>query len=53
MQEAANWVRTAYHDMATHNVDTGEGGLDASIYFELDRAEVGKSMQTVLEDNSR
>lgn len=30
----------AYHDMATHNVDDGTGGLDASIFFELDRAEV-------------
>ena len=30
----------AYHDMATHNVTDGTGGLDSSILFELDRAEV-------------
>jgi len=30
----------AYHDMATHNVEDGTGGLDASIRFELDRVEV-------------
>jgi hypothetical protein len=24
----------AYHDMATHDVTTGEGGLDASIQFD-------------------
>ncbi|RYC59987.1 hypothetical protein CHU98_g6227 [Xylaria longipes] len=35
----AEWLRTAYHDMATHNVTAGTGGLDASIFFELDRAE--------------
>jgi hypothetical protein len=26
--------------MATHNIDDGTGGLDASLYFELDRDEV-------------
>ncbi|KAH8101444.1 heme peroxidase [Cristinia sonorae] len=36
---AADWIRTAYHDMATHNVTDGSGGLDASIRFEQDRAE--------------
>lgn len=30
----------AYHDMATHNIDDGTGGLDASLYYELDRDEV-------------
>ncbi|KAI0720710.1 heme peroxidase [Cerioporus squamosus] len=35
----ADWIRTAYHDMATHNVEDGTGGLDASIMFEQDRAE--------------
>ncbi|RPD56148.1 heme peroxidase [Lentinus tigrinus ALCF2SS1-7] len=35
----ADWIRTAYHDMATHNVEDGTGGLDASIQFEQDRAE--------------
>ncbi|KAL1717978.1 heme peroxidase [Schizophyllum commune] len=28
---AGDWIRTAYHDMATHNKDDGTGGLDASI----------------------
>ena len=32
----------AYHDMATHNVEDGTGGLDASIQFEQDRPEVRK-----------
>jgi len=36
---AADWLRTAFHDMATADVSTGVGGLDASIAFELDRAE--------------
>ncbi|KAJ3486553.1 hypothetical protein NLI96_g4162 [Meripilus lineatus] len=36
---AADWIRTAYHDMATHNIVDGTGGLDASIRFEEDRAE--------------
>ncbi|KAJ6525133.1 heme peroxidase [Mycena capillaripes] len=30
---AADWIRTAYHDMATHNVEDSTGGLDASIRF--------------------
>ncbi|KAF4616395.1 hypothetical protein D9613_008672 [Agrocybe pediades] len=42
---AAQWIRFAYHDMATHNVDDGTGGLDASLYFERDRDEnVGDGM---------
>lgn len=32
---AAEWIRTAFHDMATGNTYTGIGGLDASIQFEL------------------
>ncbi|KAJ7488087.1 heme peroxidase [Mycena latifolia] len=28
-----DWIRTAYHDMATHNVEDGTGGLDGSIRF--------------------
>lgn len=35
--------RQAYHDMATHNVDDGTGGLDMSIVYELDRGEVSYS----------
>ncbi|KAJ7060034.1 heme peroxidase [Mycena amicta] len=30
---AAQWLRLAYHDMATHDGTTGTGGLDASISF--------------------
>ncbi|EHK47152.1 hypothetical protein TRIATDRAFT_46525 [Trichoderma atroviride IMI 206040] len=36
---AAEWLRTAYHDMATADVVTGVGGLDASIGFEVNRDE--------------
>ncbi|KAH8102130.1 heme peroxidase [Cristinia sonorae] len=38
---AADWIRTAFHDMATYNVMDGTGGLDASIRFsaEMSRAE--------------
>jgi hypothetical protein len=32
---AAEWLRTAFHDMAPGNVFSGVGGLDASIMFEL------------------
>ncbi|KAJ6555642.1 putative L-ascorbate oxidase [Mycena vulgaris] len=35
---AADWIRTAYHDMATHNVADGTGGLDASIRFPEEQA---------------
>ncbi|KAF9479298.1 L-ascorbate oxidase [Pholiota conissans] len=35
----AEWLRFAFHDMATHNVDDGSGGLDGSIVYELGRAE--------------
>ncbi|KAH6645225.1 WSC domain-containing protein [Truncatella angustata] len=38
-QNAAEWIRTAYHDMSTHDAAAGTGGLDASILFELDREE--------------
>ncbi|KAJ6570921.1 heme peroxidase [Mycena vulgaris] len=31
--DAADWIRTAYHDMATHNATDGTGGMDASIRF--------------------
>ncbi|KAK7040210.1 hypothetical protein VNI00_010016 [Paramarasmius palmivorus] len=48
---AAQWVRIAYHDMATHNIEDGTGGLDASIAFELDRAEnVGIGMPESITD---
>lgn len=35
----AEWIRTAYHDMANADVLAGTGGIDASIGFELDRDE--------------
>ncbi|TFK30217.1 L-ascorbate oxidase [Coprinopsis marcescibilis] len=35
----AEWLRFAFHDMATHNADDGTGGLDGSIVYELDRPE--------------
>ncbi|KAH7311247.1 heme peroxidase [Stachybotrys elegans] len=36
---SAEWFRTAYHDMATADVEAGTGGIDGSIGFETDRAE--------------
>ncbi|KAK4157298.1 hypothetical protein C8A00DRAFT_29723 [Chaetomidium leptoderma] len=36
---SAEWVRTAYHDMATADVEAGTGGIDASIGFETLRPE--------------
>ncbi|KAJ7620424.1 heme peroxidase [Roridomyces roridus] len=35
---AADWIRTAYHDMATFNVTSGTGGMDASIRFADEQA---------------
>lgn len=46
---AAEWVRTAYHDMATADVEAGTGGIDASIGFERARPEnVGKAFTDTL-----
>ncbi|KAE9405955.1 heme peroxidase [Gymnopus androsaceus JB14] len=48
---AAQWLRIAYHDMSTHDVDDGTGGLDASIMYELDRPQnVGEGMAQSLRD---
>ncbi|KAF8963750.1 heme peroxidase [Flammula alnicola] len=48
---AAEWLRFAYHDMATHNITDGTGGLDASIFYELDRPEnIGDGMQNTVSD---
>ncbi|KAL0058831.1 hypothetical protein AAF712_014458 [Marasmius tenuissimus] len=48
---AAQWIRLAYHDMSTHNVDDGTGGLDGSIAFELDRPQnVGLGMLKSIDD---
>ncbi|KAJ3851014.1 heme peroxidase [Lentinula lateritia] len=47
----AQWLRIAYHDMSTHDVDDGTGGLDASIQFELDRPQnIGLGMFDSLND---
>ncbi|KAF9053046.1 L-ascorbate oxidase [Panaeolus papilionaceus] len=35
----AEWLRFAFHDMATHNVDDGSGGMDGSLVYELGRPE--------------
>lgn len=42
-QFAAEWIRTAFHDVVTADVAAGTGGLDGSIWFELDRTENGGS----------
>ncbi|KAE9407571.1 heme peroxidase [Gymnopus androsaceus JB14] len=48
---SAQWLRIAYHDMSTHDVDSGTGGLDASIMYELDRPQnVGEGMIQSLQD---
>ncbi|KAJ7821314.1 heme peroxidase [Mycena olivaceomarginata] len=36
--DAADWIRNAYHDMATHNTMDGTGGLDSSIRFAEEQA---------------
>ncbi|KAE9399622.1 heme peroxidase [Gymnopus androsaceus JB14] len=47
----AQWLRLAYHDAATHNVDDGTGGADASIMYELDRPQnIGEGMIASLSD---
>ncbi|TFK30208.1 heme peroxidase [Coprinopsis marcescibilis] len=46
----AEWLRLAYHDVATHNIETGTGGLDASIAFELDRAEPTKAPRATFQN---
>jgi hypothetical protein len=38
-QNAAEWIRTAFHDFITHDAAAGTGGLDASAAFEVDRPE--------------
>ncbi|CAI4210256.1 unnamed protein product [Parascedosporium putredinis] len=38
-QNAAEWLRTGFHDMATANTVFGWGGLDASLQFELNNGE--------------
>ncbi|KAF7348797.1 Peroxidase [Mycena venus] len=38
-ETAAQWVRVAFHDFATADVEAGTGGIDASIGFETLRPE--------------
>ncbi|KAJ6472458.1 heme peroxidase [Mycena sanguinolenta] len=48
---SAQWLRLAYHDIATYNSTTGTGGLDASIAFEFTRPQdVGLGMLESLHD---
>lgn len=47
--QAAEWIRTAFHDMATGNVKTGVGGLDASLVHELGGDNIGPAFQTTFE----
>ncbi|KAK7223112.1 hypothetical protein V2G26_011115 [Clonostachys chloroleuca] len=50
-QTAAEWVRTAFHDMATFDHTTGKGGLDASIMFETESGEnAGTAFNSTLSD---
>lgn len=51
IQKAAEWVRTAFHDAATHDAEIGKGGLDASIQYELDRKEnLGAALNNTMAD---
>lgn len=34
-QVAAEWLRVAFHDMATADISTGKGGLDGSLVYQL------------------
>ena len=45
---SAEWIRTAFHDMATANVFLGTGGLDASLVFELGGDNIGAAFATTL-----
>lgn len=45
---AAEWLRTAFHDMATGSVFQGTGGLDASLVFELGGDNIGPAFLTTL-----
>lgn len=45
---AAEYIRTAFHDMATGNVYQGTGGTDASIAFELGGDNPGPGFPTTL-----
>ncbi|KPM35197.1 hypothetical protein AK830_g11384 [Neonectria ditissima] len=49
-QNAAEWLRTAFHDMSTANASSGTGGLDASLQYELNSGEnAGPGLKSTLE----
>lgn len=49
-QNAAEWLRTAFHDMATANTFFDIGGLDGSLQYELNSGEnTGPGHKTTLE----
>ncbi|KOS18481.1 putative fungistatic metabolite [Escovopsis weberi] len=49
-QNAAEWLRTAFHDMATRSDYFDKGGLDASLQYELGNGEnTGPGHQTTIE----
>ncbi|ELQ37188.1 hypothetical protein M0657_004522 [Pyricularia oryzae] len=46
---AAEWLRTSFHDMSTHNKYFGTGGLDGSLQYELNSGEnTGPGLRTTL-----
>lgn len=48
-QNAAEWLRTAFHDMSTANMYFGAGGLDGSLQYELANGEnTGPGHETTL-----
>jgi hypothetical protein len=46
------YVCQAFHDMATHDVDNGTGGLDGSLVYELGRAEVSLCIPESLQNDN-
>ncbi|KAF3021530.1 hypothetical protein E8E14_012464 [Neopestalotiopsis sp. 37M] len=48
-QNAAEWLRTGFHDMATRSTNFGRGGLDGSLQYEVGRGEnTGPGFRTTL-----
>ncbi|MCJ1354543.1 MAG: hypothetical protein MMC33_004532 [Icmadophila ericetorum] len=45
---AAEWIRTAFHDMATANTFFGTGGIDASLLYELGGDNIGAAFNQSL-----
>jgi len=45
---SAEWLRVAFHDMATGNIFQGTGGLDASLMYELGGDNIGPAFVTTL-----